>query len=139
MGDSYLENLHGDDGTIEQRAVHPVEGVQKGRRIMATFGMDDAGYPPIDSDEFLELQIRSKLELDKLINDYQVIRRTTQGQERMDHATTQDRREMLRTMIARSNKHLDKKGNGLIYWDLSLKYARLAVERFNREDIQRGG
>jgi hypothetical protein len=106
---------------------------------MATFGMDDTGYPPIDSDEFLELQIRSKLELDKLINDYQVIRRTTQGQERVDHATTQDRREMLRTMIARSNKHLDKKGNGLIYWDLSLKYARLAVERFNREDIQRGG
>lgn len=102
---------------------------------MATFGLDDNGYDPIDSIEFLELQMRSKLELDQLINNYRAIDRKT---ERTDHALTQARQKMLREIRIESNIYKDEKGNGLIYWDKILMFAKMAVEGFNKEDIQRG-
>jgi hypothetical protein len=104
---------------------------------MATFGLDDDGYPPVDSDEFLELQMRSKLDLDKLIDGYQVMQRG--GEERVDHAKTQERRNLLRQIMVRSNIKKNEDGVGLIYWDKILKYARLAVEKLDHDDIQRGG
>ena len=102
---------------------------------MATFGLSDEGYPDIDSDEFLELQMKAKFKLDNLIEGYQVIERKS---ERVNHAKTNERRQMLRAIFVASNVHKDEKGNGLIYWDKMLEFARMAVAEFNREDIQRG-
>jgi len=102
---------------------------------VAIFGLDDSGYPDVDSNEFLELQMRSKFELDKLISGYEARDRKT---ERRNHALTQSRREMLRGIWVESKVHRGPEGGGLIYWDKMLEFARKAVAEFNKEDIQRG-
>ena len=97
------------------------------------------GNEPLDylkSEQFLEILLRSKLELDKLINGYVAMHRLA-GQERVIHGLTNDRRNMLRSIMAKDRRDMDEDGNHLIRWDIMLEYAYKAVEAFNREDIQR--
>jgi hypothetical protein len=50
---------------------------------------------------------------------------------------TQHRRDLLRSISVVDRKHTDEKGNPVIYWDQMLKYAHIAIQKFNQEDIQR--
>ena len=100
------------------------------------FGLPKETYMPVDSDEFLELQMRSKLELDKLINGYTAMYRVA-GAERVNHALTDSRRQLLRGLMAVDNVLKYKTGERVIYWDKVLEYANKAVAAFNREDIQK--
>ena len=92
---------------------------------------------PVDSDEFIETQIRAKVELDKLINGYQAMYRIADG-ERVNHSLTNSRRQLLRGLMAIDNVLKYKTGERVIYWDKVLEYAYKAVEAFDREDAQRG-
>lgn len=92
--------------------------------------------PAFNTEEFWELQIHAKIELEKLINGYVVIHRVAGG-ERVDHTLTQHRRDLLRSISVVDRRHTDEKGNPVIYWDQMLKYAHIAIQKFNQEDIQR--
>lgn len=100
------------------------------------FGLPKETYPHVDSEEFLELQMRSKLEFDKLINGYRAMYRVA-GAERVNHSLTEERRRLLRGIMAVDNVLKYKTGERVIYWDKILEYAHKAVLAFNREDIQK--
>jgi len=97
---------------------------------------EDEKRPVFNTEEFWELQIHAKIELEKLINAYTVTHRVA-GAERVDHALTQHRRDLLRSISVVDKKHTDEDGAPVIYWDQMLKYAHIAIQGFNREDIQR--
>lgn len=101
------------------------------------FGIEKEPYPHHDSDEFLELQMRAKLEFDKLVNGYRAMYRVA-GAERVNHSLTEERRRLLRGIMAVDNVLKYKNGETVIYWDKVLEYAHKAVAAFNREDVQRG-
>ncbi len=90
----------------------------------------------LKSEAFLEYLLRSKMELDKLINGYLAMYRIA-GEEKVNHGLTQDRRALLRGLKFTDKRDKDAKGNPLIRWDIMLEYAYKAVEAFNKEDIQR--
>lgn len=74
---------------------------------MAVFGLNDDGYPDVNSDEFTELQMRSKFELDKLIDGYFARDRKS---ERTNWALTESRRKLLRGIQVVSQVHKDEQG-----------------------------
>lgn len=88
------------------------------------------------TEEFWEYMFRCQIEFQKLVNGYNVIHRVA-GQERVDHTLTQHRRDMLRSIVVVDKRHTDKEGNPVLYWDVMLKYAHIAIQKFNQEDIQR--
>lgn len=100
------------------------------------FALPKEPHMPVDSEEFIETQMRAKLELDKLINGYQAMHRVTGG-ERVNHSLTEERRRLLRGIMAIDNVLKYKTGERVIYWDKILEYAHKAVAAFNREDIQK--
>src|SRR5271165_7130820 len=90
----------------------------------------------LKSEEFFEYLLRSKIELDNLINGYRAMYRVA-GEEKVNHGLTNDRRALLRGLKFTDKRDKDAQGNPLIRWDIMLEYAYKAVEAFNREDIQR--
>jgi len=90
----------------------------------------------LKSEPFLEYLLRAKIELDSLINGYVTMYRIA-GEEKVNHGLTNDRRALLRGILAKDNRDKDDKGNALIRWDIILDLAHKAIRAFNQEDIQR--
>jgi hypothetical protein len=102
---------------------------------MPNYGLQ-SGNEDLKSEEFLEKLIRSKVELGQLIDGYRAMHRMN-GVDTVNHALTNARRKYLQEINAVDRRDKDDKGRFLIRWDKMLEFAKLAVEAFDREDIQR--